>query len=190
MSWKDRLEQLEERERKLLMIFAGVFGTMVLFLAPLAVTMSVSSQKADNERVREIIQQIEDERLTLGRRQADLQKVERRYSRKAPPLASYLAQVADQAGVQIPETQDRSTVPHGKTFKERSTKINLRKVGMYDLSMFMEKLAQSGYAVGISRLNIKKRGAKPDEFDTEMHVSAFDREEKKSAKKDSKEDAK
>jgi len=188
VSWKDKLDQLEDRERKLLMIFAGVFGTMVLFLAPLAVTMSVSSQQSENDRVKEIIQQIEDERLTLGRRQADSDKVERRYSRKTPPLASYLAQIADQAGVQIPETQDRSTVPHGKTFKERSTKISLRKVGMYDLSMFMEKLAQSGYALNISRLNIKKRGNKPDEFDAEMHVSAFDREEKKSGKKDSSKD--
>ncbi len=120
MTLKERLDQLEERERKLLLIFAGVLGVMILLLAPLAVAMSVSSQRSENERVREIIQTIEDERLMLGRRQADSKQVETRYARKTPALAGYLAQVADQVGVDIPETQDRSTVPHGKTFKERS----------------------------------------------------------------------
>lgn len=179
MTLKERLDQLEERERKLLLIFAGVLGVMILLLAPVAVAMSVSSQRSENDRIREIIQTIEDERLLLGRRQADSKLVETRYARKTPALAGYLAQLADQVGVDIPETQDRSTIPHGKTFKERSTKIRLRQVGMYDLSNFMEKLAHSGYPVAISKLNIKKRGTKMDEFDVEMDVSAFDREASK-----------
>lgn len=188
MSLRDRFEQLEERERKLLMIFLGVLSTMVVFLLPVALAMSVGSQEDDNERIRDIIRQIEDERVTLSRRQADIERVERRYQREAPALAGFLAQTADQVGVEIPETQDRSTVPHGKTFKERVTKIRLRKVGMLQLSNFMDKIENSGYAVSISKLNIRKRGTKADEFDAEMEVSAFDREgDKKPAKKSKKE---
>jgi general secretion pathway protein M len=184
MNLRERFDQLEERERKLLVIFLGVFSTLVLILLPLFLAMSVGSQEDDNERVREIIQQIEDERTTLGRRQADGDRVERRYAREAPALAGFLAQTADQIGVEIPETQDRSTVPHGKTFKERVTKIRLRSVGMLKLANFMDRIEHSGYAVSISKLNIKKRGTKADEFDAEMEISAFDREgEKKPAKK-------
>lgn len=176
MNFKDKFEQLEEREKKLLMVFLGVLGVMVTLLLPFALTLSVSAQDSENERIREIIQQIEDERLTLSQRRADGKRVERRYARKAPALASFLAQTADRVGVEIPETQDRSTVPHGKTFKERVTKIRLRKVGMLELSNFMAAIQDSGYAISISKLNIRKRGTRPDEFDAEMEVSAFDRE--------------
>ncbi len=189
MSLRERFEQLEERERKLLMIFLGVLSTMVVFLLPLALAMSVGAQEDDNERIRDIIRQIEDERATLNRRQADIQRVERRYMRPAPALAGFLAQIADQVGVEIPETQDRSTVPHGKTFKERVTKIRLRKVGMLQLSNFMDKIESSGYAVSISKLNIRKRGTKADEFDAEMEISAFDQEGDKKPGKKSKKDA-
>src|SRR5690606_32997323 len=169
----------EERERKLLMIFGGVVGFMILILIPFALAMSVGSQESQNERIRDIIQQISDERKTLGKRQAETARVEERYAQKAPALASFLAQTADSVGIEIPETQDRATVPHGKAFKERITKIRLRQVGMLALSNFMEKLHQSRYPISISKLNIRKRGTKPDEFDVEMEVSAFDREAKK-----------
>lgn len=186
MTLRERFEQLEERERKLLVLFLGVVTAMVLIMMPLFLAMSVGAQEDDNERVREIIQQIQDERATLSRRQADVQRVERRYSRPAPALAGFLAQTADQIGVEIPETQDRSTVPHGKTFKERVTKIRLRSVGMLKLAKFMDRIENSGYAVSISKLNIKKRGTKPDEFDAEMEVSAFDREAAKKPPKKAK----
>jgi len=178
----ERMDALEERERKLLVIFLGVLGVMTVFLVPLFVAMSVSSQADENERLREIIQSIADERVTLGRRQADRGRVEQRYNRKAPDLAGFLAQTAERAGVEIPETQDRSTVPHGKTFKERVTKISIRKVGMLNLSNFLSQVENSGYAVSISRLKIRKLSNKDDSFDAEVEVSAFDREEKKKPK--------
>jgi general secretion pathway protein M len=187
MNLREKFEQLEERERKLLLIFGAVVGFMLVFLLPFALAMSVGSQESDNERMRDIIQQIADERKTLGKHQAETDRVEKRYARKAPALASFLAQTADSVGVEIPETQDRATVPHGKAFKERITKIRLRKVGMLQLSNFMEKIEHSPYAISISKLNIRKRGAKPDEFDAEMEISAFDRDlPKKKPKADKK----
>lgn len=187
MTLRERFEQLEERERKLLLVFAGVVGFVCVIIVPFALAVSVSSKESDNERMREVIQQIVDERKTLGQRQAETERVEERYSRTAPPLASFLAQTADSVGVEIPETQDRATVPHGKIFKERVTKIRLRQVGMLALSNFMEKIHNSRFPVSISKLNIRKRGTKPDEFDAEMEISAFDREApKKKEPKDAK----
>jgi general secretion pathway protein M len=180
---KERIDRLEERERKLLAIFLGILGVMVVVLVPTWVAMSVGAQAEENDRVREIIQSIVDERVTLGRRRADLELVERRYQRKAPELASFLAQTAEKEGVEIPETQDRSTVPHGKAFKERVTKISLRKVGMLKLSNFLGKVENSGYAVSISRLKIRTHSNTPDLYDAEIEVSAFDREGKANTKK-------
>ncbi len=187
MNLQERFERLEERERKLLIVFGAVFSAMFILIIPTYAAMSVGEQRSENERVSQIIREIKDERLTLGRRKAETKRVESRYARKAPALASFLAQIADKAEVDIPETQDKSTVPAGKTFKERSTKIRLRNVGMLALSTFMEKVDGAGYPLTISRLSIKKRSTKPDQYDVEMEVSAYDREEskkKKSGKKD------
>jgi hypothetical protein len=183
MTLQERFEQLEEREKRLLLIFCGVVGVMFVLILPTYAAMSVSEQRTQNDRILEIIREIKDERVTLSRRKAETRRVDARYAKNAPPLASFLAQIADQVGVDIPETQDKSTVPAGKTFKERSTKIRLRGVGLFDLSNFLEKVENSGYPISISHINIKKRSAKPDEYDVEMDISAFDKDETKKKSK-------
>jgi len=179
MTLRSRFEQLAERERKLLVIFLGLLGGFLVLLVPLLVSMSVSERRDQNDAYREAIDAIADERAVLAKRQEGDAKVVRRYASPAPPLAGMLADFADKSGVSIPETQDRAAVPHGKTIKERQTRIRLSKVGMLALSNFLEKIAQSPYPVRISHLDITKRGSKDDEFDAEIDVSAYDREEPK-----------
>lgn len=183
MKLRSYFDNLAERERRLLFVFFGLLGFMVLVFVPVLVRMGVADAAAQNERLAEVIQNISSERATVAKRQAQTSRLEGRYGSAAPPLAGWLAQLADEVGVEIPETQDRSTVPRGKTFKERSTHIRLTKVGMYQLSNFMEKVSASQFPVVISRLDIKKRGGKPDEYDAEMDITAFDRTEKKVTKK-------
>lgn len=178
MSLRDRFDNLAERERRLLLVFFGILGFMLLVFVPVLVQMGVGDMSAENERLKSVIQNITSERAGLAKRQAQATLLERRYGSTAPALAGWLAQIADDVGVDIPETQDRSTVPRGKTFKERSTHIRLSKVGMYQLSNFMERVSASSYPVVISRLDIKKRSGKPDEYDAEMDITAFDREKK------------
>jgi hypothetical protein len=185
MSLKERLGELGERERKLLGIFLGLLAILLAVLVPIWVRMGVSEKADENRMLSEMIQQISDERLTIAKRKQVLSRVESRYRRNAPALAGFLANVADKVDADIPETQDRSIVPHGKTFKERQTRIRLTKVGMRTLSDFMEGVVSAGYPVVISHIEIKK-GTAPDQFDAEMDVSAFDREETKSKAKPAK----
>ncbi len=173
MSLKARVEQLEERERRLLFVFFGVFAAMMVLGIPVGLSLMLSGDRDRNRALAEAVLAVNDSRALIEKRAAERQRVEERYARKAPPLASFLAQMAGQVGVDIPETQDRSTIPQGKKFEERSTQIRLRNVGMLKLANFMEKIEHSGYAVSISKLNVRSRG-KPDQFDVEMIVSAFD----------------
>lgn len=181
MSSLSRLESLTERERRLVAGFLGFLGVVFLVGLPLYLRISLSSEVEKNDAMLELIEQIESERPALVNAKDETQRIEQRYARKAPPLAGFLSSTAEQAGLQIPETQDRATVPHGKTVKERQTRIRLTKVGMLQLSTFLEKLAQSGYAVAVTRLDLQRRSGKPDEYDLEIDVSAFDREEPKKA---------
>jgi general secretion pathway protein M len=182
MSLRDRINQLEDRERRLLGVFVLVFGAFVILIVPVAITAYLSSVGDDNDAMREAIDSIGQSRALLDERARERSDVEARYGRKAPELAGYLAGVADNTSIEIPETQDQQAIPHGKVFEERSNKITMRDVGMLGLARFMEQLAQSGYPVSISRLNIRKRGTQPDSYNVQMTVSAYDKKESEEAK--------
>lgn len=182
MSLRERYARLEEREKRLFGVLIALVGAALLLAPPLALLAVVHSARSENEDIRAALQAINDEQAAIAKAKASKSAVVERYSRPAPPLAAFLSKIASEAGVEIPESQDRQSVPHGKKFEERSTKITLRKVNMLKLLKFMEKIEQSGHPVRISQLNIRKRGSEPDSYDVDMLVSAFDRKEDKKAK--------
>jgi len=181
MSLSERIERLEDRERRLLVILALVGFVLLVFLIPLAVTAVLHGSRSDNDALRDAIAQITSSRLDVEKDRAARQAIEGRYATPAPPLASLLAGVAAEVGVGIPETQDRQPVPHGKRYEEKATKISLRRVGMLKLARFMERIEQSGFPISLSQLTIRKRGVEPDSFDVDMVVSAFERKPDKPA---------
>jgi general secretion pathway protein M len=175
MSLQERLRGLEDRERRLLAILVALVLGAVVLMPPAALFALVHSRKSEVEEIRAAMQAIEDERETVERAKAGKGALEQRYARPAPPLAAFLARLASETGVEIPESQDRQAVPHGKRFEERSTKLTLRKVGLLKLTKFLEKIVQSGHPVRISQFDIRKRGSEPDSYDVDLVVSAFDR---------------
>lgn len=175
MRLAERLSRLEPRERRLLGIMGAVFGFMLFLAIPIAIAATVHSQASTNDALREAITSIEDARDAVEKAKAMRDQVAQRYAQPAPPLASFLSKVAGEAQLEIPESQDRQAVPHGKRYSERSTKITLRKVGMLKLVRLMEKIETSGHPVALSALDIRKRASEPDSFDVDMVVSAYDR---------------
>ena len=186
MSLAERLSRLEPRERRLLGILGGVFGFMVFLAIPIGVAASVHGQSSENDALREAITAIEDAREPVQKAKLARDQVTQRYATPAPPLASFLSKIAGEVQVEIPESQDRQAVPHGKRYTERSTKIVLRKIGMLKLVKLMEKLETSGHPVALASLNIHKRASEPDSFDVDMVVSAFDRKAPEPKKADAK----
>jgi len=179
MALGERIQQLEPRERQLLSILVSVFAVLVLLALPAGVAALVGSKRSTNEDLRGAIHAIQAGRAQVAQHKEEKQRVIARYSNTAPPLAAFLEKLAGEVKLEIPESQDRAVVPHGKSYDERSTKIVLRKVGMLALVQFMEKVAQSSHPVSIGRLNVRKRGTEPDSYDVEMIVSAYDRKEEK-----------
>lgn len=189
MRLSERLSRLEPRERRLLGILAGVLGTMIFLAVPIGIAASVHARSSENDALREAITSIDDARERVAKAQAAREAVTQRYASPAPPLASFLSQIARDVQIEIPESQDRQAVPHGKRYTERSTKIVLRKAGMLKLIKLMEKIETSGHPVTLSALNIRKRGTEPDSFDVDMVVSAYDRKAPEPKKADAKPDA-
>ena len=175
MALTDRIEQLEPRERQLLGIFVLILAVLLLLGLPVGIAALLSSKRSKNEALRETIEAIQQGRPKVAQREKEKKDLLQHYANAAPPLAAFLEKSAAGSGLEIPESQDRAMVPHGKRYEERSTKIVLRKVGMLAIVKFVEKIEQAGHPVSIGRLNIRKRGTETDSYDVEMVVSAFDR---------------
>lgn len=175
MSLRERFERLDDRERRLLGVALSIAVLGALLVPPLTLFAVVHTKSSDVQAVRDAIQAIVDEEDTIERAKAEKVAITQRYSRPAPQLQAFLAGLASQVQVEIPESQDRQALPRGKRFEERSTKIVLRKVGMLKLVRFLEKVEQSGHPVRVTQIDIRKRGTEPDSYDVDMIVSAFDR---------------
>jgi general secretion pathway protein M len=171
----DRFSRLNAREQRLLNSTLLVAGVVFLVLLPIGLSALLHARRSDNQALRDAIDSIADSRDQIDRAKQEKAATLQRYANPAPPLAAFLAGLASDAGVEIPESQDRQAIPHGKKYTERSTKIALHKVGMLKLSKFMERIEQAGNPITISALDIRKRGPDPDTYDVEMTVSAFDR---------------
>lgn len=172
---------LAERERRLLLVFLGAVVLFVLLIVPYLTSSYLSSKKEQNEELREAIQAVQQSRGKLAQRESRRKAIEARYDNPAPALAGFIENAARTSGLEIPESQDRADVPHGKKFTERATVVRLRRVGMLPLLRMLEKIEQSGHPVVISRLNIRRRGREPDSYDVELGVSAFDTAQAKAA---------
>ena len=173
MSLAERIDRLDARERQLLGVLFAVFIGIVVLMVPVGVTALVSSRRSENEEIKQAVTAIQENRELVRKHNEEREVVLARYAQAAPPLSGFLDKLAKDSGLEIPESQDRAPVPHGKKFEERSTKIVLRKVGMLNLAKFMERIEQSGHPVSISRLNIRKRGTEQDSYDVEMFVSSY-----------------
>jgi hypothetical protein len=171
----DRFARLGSRDQRLLNVALLVVGVLVVVVLPIALTVLVHSRSNENRALADAADSISDSHEQIEKIKAEKAITMERYSKPAPPLAAFLAGLASEVGIEIPESQDRQAVPHGKRYTERSTKMSLHKVGMLKLSKFMERIEQSGNPITISVLNIRKRGPDPDMYDVDMTVSAFDR---------------
>ncbi len=175
MNIADRIARLDPGEQRVLNGALLALGVVIVLLLPIALTAVVHGKRSENQALRDAADSISDSLDEIQRAQVEKAATLERYSKPAPPLAPFLAGLATEAGVEIPESQDRQAIPHGKRYTERSTKFSLHKVGMLKLLKFMERIEQSGNPITITSLNIRKRLEPPDQYDVEMMVSAFDR---------------
>ena len=175
MNISDAIARLATREQRLLNAGLLVVAVLVVVVLPISLTVLVHTKSSENKALADAADNISDSLDQIEKAKLERAVTAARYAKPAPPLAAFLAGLASEVGIEIPESQDRQGVPHGKRYTERSTKMSLHKVGMMKLAKFMERIEQSGNPITISSLNIRKRGPEPDMYDVDMTVSAFDR---------------
>jgi len=171
----ERFEKLEPREKRLLGVLLGLLAVMVVLAAPIYAWSAVRSAKAENEEIKDLINDVYKARMSVSERKAKQDALLARYGKPAPALAGFIEEAAKANGIQIADAQDKPEVPHGKKYTERLTVVKLHKVGMLALVKMLERIEQSGHPVAITRLSIRPRAGEPDSYEVELGVSAYDR---------------
>jgi general secretion pathway protein M len=175
MTLRERFEKLEPRERRLLTILASILGGAMLLALPIYVIKTVSDKRTENEQLRALVDSIYEARASIAERKAKHDALLARYGKPAPALAGFIEEASRANNISAAESQDRPEAPHGKRYTERMTVVKMHKVGMLPLAKMLEKIEQSGFAVVVSKLNIKPRAGEADSYEVELGVSAFDR---------------
>lgn len=171
------LDKLEPRERRLAGAFAAFLVLAVLLAVPFGIDSVVGARRDGNRAIRDAIAAIKAGRDRVRACQAKKEAVASRYANRAPPLAGFIEKAAKDNHLELPESQDRPEVPHGKRYVERTTVVRFRKAGMLALARTLESLETQRMPVAVTRLNVRKRGGERDSYDVELGVSAFDRSE-------------
>lgn len=171
------ISNMNPRERRLAMVLGGIFAFLLLIGLPIGLEAIVHSKRADIEEIRNALDAVQSARAQVRERQARKDSIAMRYSKRAPSLAGFLEQTAREQKLNVTDSVDRPELPHGKKYNERNTVIHFKKAGMGAIARFLENIEKSGYAVALTRVNIRTRSAEPDSYDVEIGVSAYDRNE-------------
>lgn len=177
MSLAKTFERFDARERRMLTVLIVIAAVLLIVLIPVGVSAILNPAQARTEALRNATTEIVSSQAAIAKADQRRRTVTERYARPAPPLAGLLDGLAKESGIEIPESQDRPVVPHGKRYEERSIRLQLRKVGLGNLARFLEKVEKTGHPIVLSKLTIRKRLTEADSYDVELIVSAYDRKE-------------
>jgi len=182
--------RLSPRDQRSATLGVVVIGVLLLFGLPLGLNLLAAGKKAEVEELRGALSEVQQARGKVRERKSREDAIASRYGKRTPALAGYLSEAARAQKLDIGDSVDRSEVPIGKRYVERHTVVHFKKSGMRPIAKLLEGLEQSGNALAVSRLNIRKRTGEPDSYDVELGVSAFDRNEAKPAPAAEKKDGK
>lgn len=183
---REWFEKLAPRERRLVTVLGILLALVAVLIVPVSVSLAVASRAETNSKLAEAIHKIKNSRGEVERRKAKRDAVLARYINRPPPLAGLLEKAARDNKLDILESTDRTDVPHGKKYVERTTVVRLRKVSMLALARMLEQIEQQKMPVAISRLGLRRRGGEVDSYDIELAVSAYDRTDLSKENKDAK----
>src|SRR4051812_33402266 len=175
MTIQDRIAALEPRERRLVGALVIIFTVLVMLSIPLGVSALLSDETEAHAALTEAIERLETEGDAIREHQDARDALLARYETPAPALAGFLSKAASASNLAIPESKPEQPIGHGKRYEERPTAISFRKVGLLSLVKFMERVSGGNEPIGITKLNVRKRGVEPNSYDVQMTVSAYHR---------------
>jgi hypothetical protein len=181
---RDRWERLSSRERTMVSALGITVVIMLTLIFGFIITDGLATLGERNADMRQALRDLETRREPYLREKAKTLELEQRIGRTPVQLQGYLEAAAKEAGVEIPESNERPPAPAGKHYVERAVDLRLRQVKIDALVKFLRKI-ESGpnNVVMVTSLSIRTRDDKHEDLDVELTVSTFDHATEKKEKK-------
>ncbi len=185
---RERWERLSPRERTLLTAMGATFVVMVTIVTGFFITDGLSTLEENNGAARDALHELETHRDSYLKAKAKAEQLKARMGKTPVQLQGFLEQVAKEAGVQIPESNELPPQAAGKQFTERSVEIRVKQVTIESLAKFLRGIETGPNLVVVTGLNVRTRDDKHEELDVEMTVTTYERVAEKKDKGDKKGD--
>jgi len=174
MAIADAFTNMSPREKRLLSLLGAVAAVLVFLGLPFYFYAELSETRAKNEEIRKLLRRIDRAGPLLVERRGEREARALRFNKPAPPLATFIEKQAQAYGLDVPEAKDLSELDVGG-YKQRTTVVKLRKVGLRPLVKMLEKIERSGHPIAITQLVINAKASQPDIYDVTLAISAYDK---------------
>ncbi|QQR89523.1 MAG: type II secretion system protein M [Myxococcales bacterium] len=173
---------LSDRERRLVAALGAVFAGLLIFIPLFLVLQQASSTSSENEEIRKVLKEINQNQGILEKRGAARRAAERRFATRAPDLSAFLEEQGQRVGLTVARTQPQpnAEVPG---FTRRGVKVDLPDVPLRPAAELIAAVENSQYPVAVDEIQISHTQMGVDRFSVKLGVVAFDKHpEKESAK--------
>ena len=174
-----RWERLAPRERRLVVLvglttLACVFGLLIM-----QVQDGLAAIRAKNAETQAALHTLTQNRAEILAHRSAPGDAAATIGDEAPRLATYLETIANEVGIQIPESTERPPTTKGK-FLERTVEVKLRGLSVEQLANFLAKVETQSPIVVTQRLFVKRSSFSQDgKLDAvELTVGTYERARK------------
>jgi hypothetical protein len=162
------------RERRLVGLFGLTLVVCIFGMVGLQIASGLSALSAKNAATRAALHKLDEHAADLAAAKVGAEDKAAVIGDQAPPLASYLEGIANELGMQIPESTERPAVVKGK-YRELSIDVKLRGVSLDQLSQFLKRVETRQPAVVTQRLWVKPYTSAHDKLDVELTIATWEK---------------
>jgi type II secretory pathway component PulM len=166
-------DNLNDRERRMLAILGAVLGAVLLIMPPILLVMDNSDLEAQNEELRNVVEQLDLQRGRLARVAQERHAADQKYLNKTPPLGSFMESEAKKQGLTLQEVTDQPEKTVGR-YLRRSVTVALPQVALTPLVNLLSSIVESGHPVAVDQLQID-HFQPGDQFNVKLGILTFDK---------------
>jgi type II secretory pathway component PulM len=176
-SFLDRLrstwDNLNDRERRMLLLLGGVFVTLLLLVPPIMLTLGNNELETQNDELRSVLEQLSIQHVRLAQLIEDRRNADMRYRNKTPPLGSFMEAEAKKQGLTLQEVTDQPEKTVGR-YLRRSVSVSLPQVGLTPVISLLSSIVESGHPVAIEQIQID-HFQPGDQYSVRLGILTYDR---------------
>lgn len=183
---KQAFENLNERERKLVIMLGALLAAFILGLPLLLMHGGNRDLEEENAQYRTLLEKLVDKGPQYAQLAEARSQALRLYSQKTPPLGSFLEAEARKQGLTVKEVNDQPEKSSGG-FLRRSVSASFPSIELTPALQLMAGLVGSPYPVAIEQIQLEHYQP-GDQYNLKLAVLTFDKVAKKSTKSEESED--